>query len=169
MRSLLFAAWALPMAMPVAARVFDLNPNLDTRSTDGVLRFPLKASVGQPPSVSRRQFQADTQSQLAGTFYSIQISLGTPGQTVSVLLDTGSDELWVNPICVKSNNPGLCQEAGRFTSSSTYVTFNVQSGKQYPQGYVEYEYGADFVRIGRKTIPALLSSPCRLVCRWTRC
>ncbi|SSD61432.1 uncharacterized protein SCODWIG_03193 [Saccharomycodes ludwigii] len=46
------------------------------------------------------------------SFYSVELSIGTPSQNVTVLLDTGSSDLWV----VGSNNP-YCQEGSSNNSS----------------------------------------------------
>jgi hypothetical protein len=149
MKSLAFlaTAGALPLALGNA-----FAPASSSAEPKGVLRFPVKRAARSPygsDSNSKRQFGVPSNPQVIGNYYTIDIRIGTPGQTVSVAIDTGSDELWVNPICVKSNYPTLCLESGRFTASSTYFSYNVQGGKQYPWGYVEFEYGADFIGIGR--------------------
>lgn len=120
---------------------------------DGFLAFPLKASLGNPfvTDITKRQ-TSDTglESRLTGTIYTIDVTLGTPGQTVSLQFDTGSSEMWMNPICSKSADPLLCVETGRFTASTSFVDLGVQGGIQYGIGYVEFEYGYDSVMIGGK-------------------
>ncbi|ORY64500.1 aspartic peptidase domain-containing protein, partial [Pseudomassariella vexata] len=57
------------------------------------------------------------------------VLIGTPVQHVTVQLDTGSDELWVNPNCTKAADPEFCHGAGFYdpgasNSSSVVPSFN---------------------------------------------
>jgi hypothetical protein len=118
---------------------------------DGLLRFPLKGSLGTPLSTLKgRQAEAGLDKELSGVLYTIDITLGSPGQTVSVQFDTGSSETWVNPICAKSSNPTLCASSGAFTESTTFVNLGTEGGVQYGAGYVNFVYGYDYMTIGRE-------------------
>ncbi|QID86716.1 Aspartyl protease [Saccharomyces pastorianus] len=61
------------------------------------------------------------------SFYSVELALGTPSQNVTVLLDTGSADLWVssnvNPYCGSTMN---CDQYGVFdqANSSTFKANN---------------------------------------------
>uniref|UniRef100_A0A8H7KDJ4 Peptidase A1 domain-containing protein n=1 Tax=Bionectria ochroleuca TaxID=29856 RepID=A0A8H7KDJ4_BIOOC len=116
----------------------------------GILAFPITGSVGAPivKSLTKRQSDISLENQLLGTLYTIDVTVGTPGQTVKLQFDTGSAELWVNPICAYSDNPSLCQEAGRFTQSTSFVNLNTPGGVDYKIGKVEFIYGYDHVTIG---------------------
>ena len=114
----------------------------------GVLRFPLRVSEGAPAKHSKRQDSVDTTAQELGFFYSIDLTLGTPGQTVTVNFATGSAEFWVNPVCSKSNNPDFCEQFGRFTQSSTFVSTGTTGESTYGTGYADFNYGYDYVRVG---------------------
>ena len=47
-------------------------------------------------------------------------------QTVSVLLDTGSFELWVNPDCDKSSVPKLCRDFGHYDPARSSTSRNLR-------------------------------------------
>jgi hypothetical protein len=91
--------------------------------------------------------------------YLVELSIGTPGQTVKVAIDTGSDELWVNPDCTDDNltssqqqecskdgtyKPGSSSSAKRVTDSTgAYEASSIQYGK----GAVEMNYYTDKVAL----------------------
>ncbi|KAM0541348.1 hypothetical protein ACHAPJ_013268 [Fusarium lateritium] len=150
MLSALFLAAA---SAPALAHAFDARA-ADDSSPDGLIRFPLKVSTGAPvvKGVTKRQNEVALESQQNGFFYSIDLTLGTPGQTVTVNLDTGSTELWVNPVCEKANNPSFCANFGHFGESSTWVNLNTTGGVVYGTGYAYWNYGYDSVVVGSAAI-----------------
>lgn len=125
-------------------------PALAYALDDGIIRYPIRASPGAPivKGVTRRQNEVALQAQNTGLFYSIDVTMGTPGQTITVNLDTGSQELWVNPVCDKSNDVSFCESFGHFGESSTFTSINVTGGLVYGTGYAYYNYGYDFITIG---------------------
>ncbi|KAM0433491.1 hypothetical protein ACHAPT_004371 [Fusarium lateritium] len=132
-------------ALPALAHAFD-----DDNSQHGIIRYPIKASPGAPivKGVTRRQNEVALQAQSTGLFYSIDVTMGTPGQVITVNLDTGSQELWVNPVCDKANDVAFCESFGHFEKSSTWTSINVTGGLVYGTGYAYYNYGYDFITIG---------------------
>ncbi|KAF5252636.1 hypothetical protein FANTH_2531 [Fusarium anthophilum] len=144
MLSALFLAVAAPALAHAAAAPVE----------DGLVRFPLKVSTGAPvvKGVTKRQNEVALESQQNGFFYSIDVELGTPGQKVTVNLDTGSAELWVNPVCSKAQQPAFCESFGHFGESSTYVNLNTTGGVVYGTGYAYWNYGYDHVVVGSANI-----------------
>lgn len=122
----------------------------------GLIRYPVTAQEGGPifgkhSNITKRQIGTDSLAQRSGTLYTINLVLGTPGQTVPVQFDTGSSELWVNPVCSKSTTPAFCSSQPRFTASSTLVDYGVQGSVTYGTGYADFEYVGDYVGIGCKS------------------
>lgn len=75
----------------------------------------------------------------------ISVSIGTPGQTVKVAVDTGSSELWVNPQCSTAQTESQrqeCEADGRYepSQSSTYTDLNTGATIPYGIGTAQIEY-----------------------------
>ncbi|PYH48107.1 pepsin-like aspartic protease [Aspergillus saccharolyticus JOP 1030-1] len=82
--------------------------------------------------------------------YTITLNLGTPGQPVEVILDTGSSDLWVNAGNSSSDNP-----YGTFdsSSSSTFKTVNDEFAIAYVDGSAAVgDYVTDTVAFGNVTL-----------------
>ncbi|AEO62142.1 hypothetical protein MYCTH_2313164 [Thermothelomyces thermophilus ATCC 42464] len=153
-----FALYAAAL-LPVAVLGAGLSVPEDNRMVqqDGLLRYPLMPRLGnllfgKHANITRRQIDTGIFDPLSGTLYTIELTLGTPGQTVPVQFDTGSDMLWVNPVCSKAAEPEFCAAQPRFTDSSTLVDFGEQGNITYGTGYAYYEYVADYVAIGSARI-----------------
>ena len=65
------------------------------------------------------------------------------------MVDTGSYELWVNPICNRSPDPTLCGKFGRYdpTRSSTVHNMTGSFKAVYGTGEAAGLYYADYVKV----------------------
>ncbi|PHH72657.1 hypothetical protein CDD80_4397 [Ophiocordyceps camponoti-rufipedis] len=71
-------------------------------------------------------------------FYSAQVDIGSPPQRVSVLVDTGSSELWVNPDCSSApteSQKRQCNSFGRYEPSQS------NTPPTGPHGSEDIKYG----------------------------
>ncbi|GJN67732.1 hypothetical protein PLICBS_001760 [Purpureocillium lilacinum] len=146
--SLFFAVAALPSAALAYGHVFRDVAKGASVEVEDVVRYPVTAKTKMPSTFGKRQTTVDIISQNEGTFYTIDLVLGTPGQKVTVVFDTGSAELWVNPNCSNAYDPTLCSKFGRFTGSTTLVDAHVKNEIRYGTGGVELAYVYDYVQLG---------------------
>lgn len=126
------------------------------RSAPGVIHATLSAHSGDEIASSwhkwrkRQTSEVDISNQQTGTAYTIDIELGTPSQKITVLVDTGSVNLWVNPECDSSGQTDWCEGFAQFdfTSSSTIEDVGLQEELSYGKGDVIVEYVTDVVTLG---------------------
>ncbi|KAI1421477.1 aspartic peptidase domain-containing protein [Xylaria sp. FL1777] len=120
-----------------------------------ILSMPLKRIDHRgiaTPSIARRFFKADVLG-VFGAAYLAEMTIGTSkdgkNQVIDVLIDTGSFELWVNPICSASNVPEFCEVFGHYNPamSSTSQRVNGEFTIKYGSGQVAGSYYKDDIYI----------------------
>lgn len=99
-----------------------------------------------------RQSTEEISNQQYGTGYTIDIDVGTPPQTVTVIVDTGSANLWVNPTCETSGQQEYCESFPSFDvdGSSSIADTNFGQLLKYGKGNASVEYVTDNIVIGCK-------------------
>ncbi|ETS85823.1 hypothetical protein PFICI_03848 [Pestalotiopsis fici W106-1] len=151
--------WALTLA-GLAHSHGDFIADRDTTSDiiknkDQILSVPLtrihQSLMPEIPSRLRARYFQSSVKDIIGAAYLADITVGTgnPDQTIQVLLDTGSYELWVNPNCSKSSVPELCESFGQYdpSLSPTAQNLNATSQIRYGSGSVNISYFTDDVSI----------------------
>ncbi|RAH80131.1 acid protease [Aspergillus japonicus CBS 114.51] len=85
--------------------------------------------------------------------YIISLELGTPGQNVSVIIDTGSSDLWVNAAGTGSDSSNNSYGTYDSSASSTYSLVNDDFVIQYVDGSeAAGDYVNDTVKLGNVTL-----------------
>lgn len=91
------------------------------------------------------------------TLYFCNVTLGTPGQALRLVLDTGSSDLWCNAanstLCSDSNDS--CNISGSYdpSSSSTYAYVSSDFNISYADGTGAVgDYATDILHIGGSTL-----------------
>jgi hypothetical protein len=139
-----------------------------SRDVSSIIRLPITAVNKASQLVSKRQDNVPLINE-QGVWYLIQrerpvslyrfwanhlVSIGTPAQTQTVQLDTGSSDLWVNPECSTAGegNEQLCDTLPPFKpgSSSTLINLDEPMNLSYGIGEVAGGYVTDAVVIGGK-------------------
>lgn len=94
------------------------------------------------------------------TLYFVNISLGSPAQSLRLDIDTGSSDLWTNAasssLC--QDQRGFCSESGTYdsNSSSSYNYVNSDFYIKYADGtYAIGDYATDTVSIGGSSIEGM--------------
>ncbi|GAO51747.1 acid protease [Saitoella complicata NRRL Y-17804] len=154
---------------PRASPKLDILPTApfcrpDRASTEeGTLALPFRRNISNTRNsrISRRAKRAalinlDNAWETQG-FCFVNVSIGTPPQSVQIVLDTGSSDLWV-----QSASSAYCKEAtascstsGAYdnSSSSTYVYRDSGFNVAYVGGEsVEGDYATETVSIGNATV-----------------
>lgn len=86
-------------------------------------------------------------------YYMVNITVGTPPQNLSLSLDTGSSDIWVNipnsTYCEKDDDP--CSSTGVFNlkDSSTFKMLDYEMNATYVSGFLAAgHYATDTLVIG---------------------
>ncbi|KAK4221509.1 putative eukaryotic aspartyl protease [Podospora fimiseda] len=151
--SLLAAAGLLALGPASASASAVPGPNLVVRG-DGFIRSPVNAIPEPAPKIRVRQNEVEIENQRTGTRYGVDIELGTPGQKLTLILDTGSPDTWVNPTCQFANVPRDCESYPRFdyTKSRSLNATKAVDTLVYGIGNSTIQYVYETVKIGSAMI-----------------
>ncbi|KAH1979617.1 hypothetical protein KXW88_007074 [Aspergillus fumigatus] len=135
---------------------------LHQRDVPAVVSLDIKRSIVSDPvvrdRVRRKRDKAIGQTlDNAETLYFCNVTLGTPGQALRLVLDTGSSDLWCNAanstLCSDSNDS--CNISGSYdpSSSSTYAYVSSDFNISYADGTGAVgDYATDILHIGGSTL-----------------
>ncbi|KAH6843298.1 aspartic peptidase domain-containing protein [Chaetomium sp. MPI-CAGE-AT-0009] len=121
---------------------------------DGIIRSPVRPIAGPVPNLRARQNEVEVLNQRSGTRYGVEIEVGTPPQKLTLILDTGSPNTWINPVCETANLPADCADFAQFDhekSSSLNATDYIDT-LRYGIGNATIQYVYETVSIGSATI-----------------
>ncbi|KAJ2963866.1 hypothetical protein NQZ79_g1126 [Umbelopsis isabellina] len=107
--------------------------------------FPLRTS--QTQSLTRRGAASQLLWNAAPISYLIDIEIGTPSQTFTVTLDTGSSDLWI-PSMKCTNETGCPGAKFDQSRSSTFKSTSNKFNIEYAIGSDNGTYAQDVVKIG---------------------
>lgn len=123
-----------------------------------VLSFPVSQSRHDEPQPQSnrllpRQSDLDTDTKVynySSISYLLELDLGTPPQTVKVVIDTGSSELWVNPDC--SNAASLPQQMECVDNGDYHVSASDSVEVSKVEAELRYGLGDAIIRYVRDDI-----------------
>lgn len=128
----------------------------------GFIHLPLTRDITGAAGGLVRRAGASAAAALDNDLYSDLVSISIGGQTVALLLDTGSFELWVNPNCSAVSPPGqhsatsteLCEASGQYdpSASKTSVDLSQSFSALYGIGSARGAYFSDDIEIAGITI-----------------
>lgn len=125
----------------------------------GFVSYPITYKERIIPQFSKRQ--TDTNVPLynvSSVSYLIALSVGTPGQPIKVAIDTGSDELWVNPDCTSNtltqSQSQECRQNGQYrpSGSSSARRLSGTNNIPYGKGEVDIQYYTDNIHLPNSDI-----------------
>ncbi len=148
MLPLIFAASLLAPAVAAASE----GRQLVTRG-DGFIRSPVNAIPDPSPRLLLRQNSVDVQNHDAGTKYAIEIEVGTPPQEITLIIDTGSPDTWLNPSCATAGSSGQiseCRASARFDPNKSSSINATEYGDvlRYGKGNATIQYVHETLTIG---------------------
>ncbi|KAI0007508.1 aspartic peptidase domain-containing protein [Xylariaceae sp. FL0662B] len=113
------------------------------------------ATANTTSRISERAVREPLLSYGAGIVYMIELEIGTPGQKLSLILDTGSYTLLVDPDCTRAADQNACESYGYYDTSmsSTSSYLDAWFVAQFGTGYMEGVWYNDTVYVGQDNLP----------------
>lgn len=142
--------------------------SLDVDTGLGFVQVPVQQTGQQSnraPTIRHKATDKFSEVDLGALFILYSINISIAGQDTTVMLDTGSFELWVNPDCSKAapyigadvppddvlHSPDFCKSIGRYDPALSPTAKNLQQGGHLLYGdnaTVDFNSYTDNVRIG---------------------
>ncbi|KAI2610813.1 acid protease [Hypoxylon fragiforme] len=90
-----------------------------------------------------------------GIVYMLELAIGTPGQVVSAILDTGSYTLLLDPTCDRAADPTACRTYGYYdtSQSSTAQSLDGWFAGKFGTGYMQGVWYSDTAYVGMDNLP----------------
>ncbi|KAJ8066336.1 hypothetical protein OCU04_005410 [Sclerotinia nivalis] len=158
--------WLLLLAAVVTAFV-DVDNGPENNGTakalsnrmvdDGIFQLGLTKAEGVT-NVRKRQSKSNLANPYIGDIYMITMQIGYPPQTISLSLDTGSSDVWVNPQCSTSGWASFCGSYPQYdpTKSTSFVPLSQALNLRYGIIAVTGAYATDnFVMGSGQTLKKL--------------
>jgi hypothetical protein len=138
----------LALAASCAASVLPLGANTANAANKSWISLPIShRQTTKPLKPLTKRDQDVPLYNVTSISYLVELSIGTPGQSVKVAIDTGSDELWVNPDCADENLTSTqkqeCKQDGTYKPTSSTSAKRVKDAQgQYSASSIQYGKGA---------------------------
>ncbi|PHH86724.1 hypothetical protein CDD83_9834 [Cordyceps sp. RAO-2017] len=102
----------------------------------GTVARPARTAAGAKGKRAGRAVEAHLDNM--AFFYATEVQIGTPAQRVTVLVDTGSSELWVNPDCSTAPSEAQSRQCAGF---GQYEPERSRTPPEGPFGHETINYG----------------------------
>jgi hypothetical protein len=140
----------LALALPAVAATYQIPTRDVTRTSNpGFVSFPIRR---ESKTLAARDATASLINE-QDTSYLIQLTFGSNAQPVKIAIDTGSDELFVDPNCNDSeftqSQRQDCNRDGKYDPSTSSTSNITQETSQivYGSGAVDIQYVVDSIGI----------------------
>ncbi|KAJ6113977.1 hypothetical protein N7523_007294 [Penicillium sp. IBT 18751x] len=152
MRSNSIVSLAVLAALPCANAI-----TLHRRDDPAVFGLPITRHRSQALQKRSSSVASTSLYNVNNLYYMVNITLGTPAQNLSLSLDIGSSDIWVNvpnsTYCAADNDP--CSSTGLFNvkDSSTFKMLDYEMNATYAAGTLAVgPYATDTLTIGGATV-----------------
>ncbi|KAG5361512.1 putative aspartic-type endopeptidase opsB [Yarrowia sp. E02] len=133
-------------ASPGSSRTVSSDSASSSEASSAASSASVTSSAATPSATGDKYFEADVYA--FSLYYFVDAYLGTPGQKNSLLVDTGSSDLWV----IDEANGGHFNK----NKSSTWKHLNWDFKNAYQAGQISGEWGSDSVTINDATVDDLV-------------
>lgn len=144
-------------SLALAASAVALTPPRDVwNEKRSFFSMPITRRSHPPAPIRKRDSDVPLYN-ISSLSYLIELGFGTPAQKIKVAIDTGSDELWVNPDCTTAGDIDLTEECfnnGQYDAdvSATSQVTQITSSVLYGKGEVNFQYVADNITLPESTL-----------------
>ncbi|KUJ09240.1 acid protease [Mollisia scopiformis] len=124
-------------------------------ASQGILEVPI-TGIPKNVSLSKRQVANPLINMFQGLEYLISFGIGTPPQNITLALDTGSSDTWVNPTCITGQRSDLCAGIAQYVPASSSSSKNLGNSMSlaYGIGRAQGTFYTDDVHLGGADIKA---------------